>query len=118
MTGDITAGIDDARVASWFSSHVPASVPPLEYELIAGGHSNLTYKVVDRRGNNFVLRRPPLGHVLATALWLRRKSRFHQLLEFAKTARSTEPLFMSWATSMGKYYTAMLKLRRSVSLTG
>ena len=75
MTGDITAGIDDAKVASWFSSHVAASVPPLEYELIAGGHSNLTYKVVDRRGNNFVLRRPPLGHVLATAHDMAREHR-------------------------------------------
>ena len=40
---------------------------PLTFDLIAGGHSNLTYKVTDDNGAEFVLRRPPLGHVLATA---------------------------------------------------
>ena len=40
---------------------------PLAFELIAGGHSNLTYRVTDATGRRFVLRRPPLGQVLATA---------------------------------------------------
>ena len=35
-------------------------------ELIAGGKSNLTYRV-DSRAGSAVLRRPPLGHVLPTA---------------------------------------------------
>jgi aminoglycoside phosphotransferase (APT) family kinase protein len=35
--------------------------------LIAGGHSNLTYTVTDQNDDRWVLRRPPLGHVLATA---------------------------------------------------
>ena len=35
-------------------------------ELIAGGRSNLTY-LVTASGNELVLRRPPLGHVLPTA---------------------------------------------------
>jgi aminoglycoside phosphotransferase (APT) family kinase protein len=34
---------------------------------IAGGHSNLTFAVTDANGNRFVLRRPPLGHRLASA---------------------------------------------------
>ena len=41
--------------------------PPLDFELIAGGHSNLTYRFTDRTGAAFVLRRPPLGHVLESA---------------------------------------------------
>ena len=41
--------------------------PPLDITLIVGGHSNLTYKIVDAMGRQFVLRRPPLGNVLATA---------------------------------------------------
>lgn len=41
--------------------------PPLHFELIAGGLSNLTYEVVSATGSRWVLRRPPLGHVLATA---------------------------------------------------
>ena len=41
--------------------------PPLRFELIAGGRSNLTYRVSDAAGQAWVLRRPPLGQVLATA---------------------------------------------------
>ena len=37
------------------------------FELIAGGRSNLTYRVTDAAGHAWVLRRPPLGQVLATA---------------------------------------------------
>ena len=39
---------------------------PLTAELIAGGRSNLTYLLTDGR-TRWVLRRPPLGHVLETA---------------------------------------------------
>lgn len=60
-------GIDHDAVTSWFSQEVPAAVPPLAFELIAGGHSNLTYSVTDAGGTRWVLRRPPLGQVLATA---------------------------------------------------
>jgi aminoglycoside phosphotransferase (APT) family kinase protein len=42
-------------------------VGPFTYSLIAGGKSNLTYRVTDGPGDRYVLRRPPLGHVLATA---------------------------------------------------
>lgn len=45
---------------------------PLTAELILGGRSNLTYLVTDGR-RRFVLRRPPLGHVLATAHDMRRE---------------------------------------------
>jgi aminoglycoside phosphotransferase (APT) family kinase protein len=38
----------------------------LEAEVIAGGKSNLTYAVTDGR-RSVIVRRPPLGHVLATA---------------------------------------------------
>lgn len=39
---------------------------PLSAELVAGGRSNLTYRLTDGL-DHWVLRRPPLGHVLATA---------------------------------------------------
>ena len=45
------------------------------YELIAGGRSNLTYRVTDANGMRMVLRRPPLGHVLATAHDMAREHR-------------------------------------------
>ena len=66
-------GIDVERVTDWFVSNVDGVVPPLSFELIAGGHSNLTFGVTDDKGARYVLRRPPLGHVLATAHDMRRE---------------------------------------------
>src|SRR5207249_12041693 len=41
------AGIDVAGVTAWFDSNLDAVEPPLEFIHIKGGHSNLTYEVVD-----------------------------------------------------------------------
>jgi aminoglycoside phosphotransferase (APT) family kinase protein len=60
-------GIDVEPVTAWFAANVPGAAPPLSFELIAGGRSNLTYRVTDTADGNWVLRRPPTGHVLATA---------------------------------------------------
>jgi aminoglycoside phosphotransferase (APT) family kinase protein len=60
-------GIDAAGVTEWFAQHVPEALAPLSFRLIAGGHSNLTYSVTGTDGRRWVLRRPPLGQVLATA---------------------------------------------------
>ncbi|MGZ4758714.1 MAG: phosphotransferase family protein [Acidimicrobiales bacterium] len=60
-------GIDIEHVTAWFTEHVPQVAPPLTFELIAGGHSNLTFGVTDTADHHWVLRRPPLGQVLATA---------------------------------------------------
>jgi len=60
-------GVDVPSVTAWFEANVAGAQGPLEFDLIAGGHSNLTYGVTDGAGHRFVLRRPPLGHVLATA---------------------------------------------------
>jgi len=60
-------GIDEGRVNAWFESEIEGVEPPLEFELITGGHSNLTYKVTDAAGKRYVLRRPPTGAVIATA---------------------------------------------------
>ena len=64
---DVPAGIDAPAVSDWFAQHVPQAAQPLRFELIAGGRSNLTYRVHCADGTSVVLRRPPLGHVLATA---------------------------------------------------
>lgn len=60
-------GIAADRVTRWFAEHVADVVAPLHFELIAGGRSNLTYRVTDEAGHAWVLRRPPTGKVLATA---------------------------------------------------
>ena len=65
--GNDIPGIDVARVTEWLSAHVDGAVAPFSFSLIAGGRSNLTYAVSGADGTRYVLRRPPLGHVLATA---------------------------------------------------
>jgi len=60
-------GIDVPSVTDWLGSRVEGAVGPFSFRVIAGGHSNLTFEVVGADGGRFVLRRPPLGHVLASA---------------------------------------------------
>jgi len=60
-------GIHAENVTAWVEQHVDDINPPLAFKLIAGGHSNLTFSVRDSAGATYVLRRPPLGHVLESA---------------------------------------------------
>lgn len=60
-------GIDRAKVDAFFFDNVPGATAPLRYELIAAGGSNLTFRVRDGAGNQWALRRPPVGHTLPTA---------------------------------------------------
>ncbi|RZU75352.1 aminoglycoside phosphotransferase (APT) family kinase protein [Micromonospora kangleipakensis] len=59
-------GLDLARLSDWFAASVPGAAADLTARLIPGGKSNLTYEVGDGR-KTWIVRRPPLGHVLATA---------------------------------------------------
>lgn len=59
-------GIAAGRVTSWICERVDMA-PPLRFEPVPGGRSNPTYIISDPEGRRVVLRRPPLGHVLATA---------------------------------------------------
>lgn len=61
------AGIDVEPVSRWLDQNVDGVQGPYRFALIAGGHSNLTFSVDPAAGGRLVLRRPPLGHVLATA---------------------------------------------------
>lgn len=63
----MTEGINETSVTNFLAARVPELVPPVRYSLIAGGHSNLTYRCEDNAGHAYVLRRPPLGHVLESA---------------------------------------------------
>ncbi|MEU9885098.1 phosphotransferase family protein [Sphaerisporangium sp. NPDC051011] len=58
-------GLDLDRLKDHLAAHDLAG-GPLAAEVIHGGRSNLTYLVRDG-DRRFVVRRPPLGHVLATA---------------------------------------------------
>jgi aminoglycoside phosphotransferase (APT) family kinase protein len=60
-------GVDLGSLQGYFAEYVDgAENRPLTAELIAGGRSNLTYCISDGE-TDWVLRRPPLGHVLPTA---------------------------------------------------
>jgi aminoglycoside phosphotransferase (APT) family kinase protein len=68
-------GLDVDRVSRWLSENIAAADGPYEFELIVGGRSNLTFRVTDAAGTRYVLRRPPTGHVLATAHDMAREHR-------------------------------------------
>lgn len=59
-------GIDIGRLRVRLAAPLGCAEPELTAEVIDGGRSNLTYRLTDGR-RRWVLRRPPLGHVLATA---------------------------------------------------
>ncbi len=59
-------GIEVEKVSDWLAGELGLALP-LSFELIAGGRSNLTYKVTAADGAEVVLRRPPTGSVLPTA---------------------------------------------------
>jgi len=53
-------------VAQWLADHLPLT-PPIDAVLVAGGRSNLTYRITDATGRRLALRRPPSGSLLQTA---------------------------------------------------
>lgn len=59
-------GLDLERVLPWFREHV-TDVESLTGTVIGHGRSNITYRLDDPKGRSWVLRRPPLSHVQATA---------------------------------------------------
>ena len=55
-----------ARIADVLSEALGRRIPDVRATLLSGGRSNLTYRLTDGT-DNWVLRRPPLGHVLESA---------------------------------------------------
>ncbi|MFL4903166.1 phosphotransferase family protein [Streptomyces sp. MMS24-I2-30] len=75
MSPDHPPGLDLDRLRGLLDRERPGLVDgPLTGRLIEGGRSNLTYAVTDGTGT-WVVRRPPLGHVLATAHDMTREHR-------------------------------------------
>lgn len=73
------AGIDIDNVTTWMTTAVGAAggtvEGPLSFHQIAGGRSNLTFHVTDTAAGAWALRRPPTGHVLASAHDMAREHR-------------------------------------------
>ena len=75
MHPDHPPGLDPDRLRALLDAERPGLVGgPLTGRLIEGGRSNLTYEVTDGTAK-WVVRRPPLGHVLATAHDMKREHR-------------------------------------------
>ena len=75
-TADLLDAVPTEPLAAWVSAHVPGAgaATPLRVEHLSGGSSNLTFRVRCGPGD-WVLRRPPLGPVLATAHDMGREAR-------------------------------------------
>ncbi len=73
--------IDQPNLEAWFEQNVRGATPPLDFERISGGHSNLTYAVGDAAGGRWALRRPPLGRRLASAHDMAREHRIISALQ-------------------------------------
>ena len=67
-------GIDLDSVSMWLDAHVHGE-PPYRLEPILGGSSNLTYEVTDMADGRWVLRRPPVNSVIASAHDMAREHR-------------------------------------------
>jgi aminoglycoside phosphotransferase (APT) family kinase protein len=67
-------GLDLDAVSRWLDPLVGGLRGPLHAAVIAGGRSNLTYVIADD-DRDWVLRRPPLAHVLPTAHDMNREFR-------------------------------------------
>jgi aminoglycoside phosphotransferase (APT) family kinase protein len=62
----VIPGLDLSRLRDYLDAYAPQLSGEMNAELIEGGRSNLTY-FVSSGPLQYVLRRPPLGHVLKTA---------------------------------------------------
>ncbi|MCA1008165.1 phosphotransferase family protein [Rhodococcus hoagii] len=60
-------GLDEDAVSTWITGLGVGALAPLSFERIGSGQSNLTFAVRDSGGGRWVLRRPPLGQLLASA---------------------------------------------------
>lgn len=78
-TAQAPPGLDLERLGTWFAE-IPGAGDVLQASLIAGGKSNLTFVVSDGE-QRWIVRRPPLGHVLATAHDMSREYRVMTALQ-------------------------------------
>src|SRR5438046_841682 len=74
-------GVEFAALTRWLDdTHPGLRAGELSGEVIAGGKSNLTYRITDGT-STWALRRPPLAHVLPTAHDMVREYRVISALE-------------------------------------
>src|SRR3954452_13131502 len=81
VVGPGVPGIDLGNVSLWLEANIDGAKAPFAFDVIAGGHSNMTYVVTGADGSRYVLRRPPLGHRLASAHDMGREHRIIHALQ-------------------------------------
>ncbi len=74
-TGDHGFELDDRAVGGWLDSAGLKHQLPLRSTRVGLGQSNLTFEVADADRRRWVLRRPPLGRLLASAHDVAREAR-------------------------------------------
>jgi len=62
-------GLRLALLSNWMQDNIAGfdGSADLQATLLAGGRSNISYKLTDASGSSWVLRRPPLGHIMPSA---------------------------------------------------
>jgi aminoglycoside phosphotransferase (APT) family kinase protein len=74
-------GIDQHNLQIYLGKMIDAVQGEISFTRIARGNSNLTYIVRDEAGNRWVMRRPPIGQVAATAHNMEREHRIIAALD-------------------------------------
>ncbi len=85
MTGSpVLTGLDEARVSDWLANDAGLDLrPPFRFRRVGRGRSNLTFLVEDAADQSLVLRRPPMGELLASAHDIGREFVFLTMLSAA-----------------------------------
>jgi aminoglycoside phosphotransferase (APT) family kinase protein len=75
-------GVEHAELTAWLGRLDSELAPPVTARRLGVGQSNLTYLLSDAAGHRWVLRRPPIGHLLSSA---------HDVLREARILSSLAP---------------------------
>lgn len=108
------SGIDLEALHQWMIDNVAVADGALTLNRIGLGQSNLTYRVRDRAGRSWALRRPPLGEILDSAHDVVREARIvdalahsavpvariHAVFEPDVVARAAPAVLMSWVDGL------------------
>ena len=86
---DVAEAVPPEQLGPWVAEHVPGASGDVEVTQIAGGSSNLTFRVRDGE-HDWVFRRPPLRHVLATAHDMGREHRMQSALQATDVPIATQ----------------------------
>jgi aminoglycoside phosphotransferase (APT) family kinase protein len=72
---DTVRGVDYRELTAWLGTLASDLAPPVTARRLGVGQSNLTYILSDAAGHRWVLRRPPMGHLLNSAHDVLREAR-------------------------------------------